>query len=433
MEGPQHQKTETQLLLTSNQSSGRDLGLDIGNRNNLGSEKTGPSSERLSGPLEITTDLGSSFPSYPDPARLSISSLRSNGRGHTDDPAHPPEPDPRFSESSRSDWSAAERGLYLGSPKNCAARSAKGFRLPRLKRHRAPLFPPPVKAPPGAAHSPSASGRQSPSSGPSGAGRSKGSVEQNHPDQGQSSHIPTSSHSAVGSSSQTGLSAPPLLRKNSAASACSMNSLTQGRRRQGGRRRSSTLGSVAGIPGDQQQPSPSLAPFGRTSTSTNGRKSFGDIFSRPHRVKYTSELPARKNGVQSGGPPGTPVSGSKTGSWSHSRDTVSYPEREESDTPATYLSRLGEAAHRGVIASILSKSNEDFYKTALRKFMRSFSFFGDPIDMAIRKLLMEVELPKETQQIDRVLQGFADRYHECNPGIFSTPGMYFSVRATGLR
>ena len=42
--------------------------------------------------------------------------------------------------------------------------------------------------------------------------------------------------------------------------------------------------------------------------------------------------------------------------------------------------------------------------------------------MAIRKLLMEAELPKETQQIDRLLQKFADRYHECNPGIFSSPG-----------
>ena len=54
--------------------------------------------------------------------------------------------------------------------------------------------------------------------------------------------------------------------------------------------------------------------------------------------------------------------------------------------------------------------------------MRKFAFFGDPLDMAIRKLLMEVDLPKETQQIDRVLQGFADRYQECNPGIFSASG-----------
>jgi Sec7 domain len=58
--------------------------------------------------------------------------------------------------------------------------------------------------------------------------------------------------------------------------------------------------------------------------------------------------------------------------------------------------------------------------------MRGFSYFGDSIDMAVRKMLMEVELPKETQQIDRLLQGFADRYCECNPGIFeSTDEAYF--------
>jgi len=48
----------------------------------------------------------------------------------------------------------------------------------------------------------------------------------------------------------------------------------------------------------------------------------------------------------------------------------------------------------------------------MRSYMRRFSFFEDPMDMALRKLLMEAELPKETQQIDRFLQAFANRYHE---------------------
>ena len=72
------------------------------------------------------------------------------------------------------------------------------------------------------------------------------------------------------------------------------------------------------------------------------------------------------------------------------------------------------------MASILCKSPDDFSKTCLRKYMRGFSYFGDSIDMAIRKMLMEVELPKETQQIDRLLSGFADRYYECNPGILTS-------------
>ncbi|KAK3060964.1 hypothetical protein LTS18_007321, partial [Coniosporium uncinatum] len=42
--------------------------------------------------------------------------------------------------------------------------------------------------------------------------------------------------------------------------------------------------------------------------------------------------------------------------------------------------------------------------------------------MSMRKLLMHVDLPKETQHIDRVIQSFADRYDECNPGIFTSPG-----------
>ena len=84
---------------------------------------------------------------------------------------------------------------------------------------------------------------------------------------------------------------------------------------------------------------------------------------------------------------------------------------------------------RSIIAGVMSKTNDQFSLAVLRSYMRKFAFFGDPIDMAIRKLLMEVELPKETQQIDRVLQGFADRYHECNPGIYINPGMYFRHRS----
>lgn len=105
------------------------------------------------------------------------------------------------------------------------------------------------------------------------------------------------------------------------------------------------------------------------------------------------------------------------------RDLSSHPVREEDDTPGAYLTRLGDAVPRKIIATILSQSPDEFYSVALRKYMRGFSFFGDPLDMAIRKLLMEVELPRETQQIDRVLQAFANRYHECNPGIFSSTGM----------
>ena len=122
--------------------------------------------------------------------------------------------------------------------------------------------------------------------------------------------------------------------------------------------------------------------------------------------------------------PGTPLSnGSKAHSFNLTREPTFVPERLEGDTPAKYLIRLEEAVSRGVVATILSQSNDEFFKNVLRSYMRGFKFFGDPLDMSTRKLLMEVELPKETQQIDRVLQAFANRYHECNPGVYASPGM----------
>jgi hypothetical protein len=193
--------------------------------------------------------------------------------------------------------------------------------------------------------------------------------------------------------------------------------------RLGKRGRSSTLGSLGrSAEHDLHDSPPLLTPSGRNSTSTAGRKSFGDIFSLSHRLRQNSEPPPR-NGS---GLPGTPGSnGSKAASFQISRE-LTYPPRGDEDTPATYLAKLEAAVPRGYMSTILCKGFDEFSKTCLRKYMRGFSYFVDPIDMAIRKMLMEVELPKETQQIDRLLQGFADRYCECNPGVFvSADEAYF--------
>lgn len=126
--------------------------------------------------------------------------------------------------------------------------------------------------------------------------------------------------------------------------------------------------------------------------------------------------------------PATPGSNtSKNNSLQINREPIVLPERREDDTPAKYLARIEAVLSRGVIASALSKENDSFTAAVLRSYMRSFSFFEEPMDMAIRKLLMEAELPKETQQIDRCLQAFANRYHECNPGIYSTPDQAYFI------
>lgn len=149
---------------------------------------------------------------------------------------------------------------------------------------------------------------------------------------------------------------------------------------------------------------------GRNSTSTTGRSSFGGLLGLSSRFRHGSDSHSPRNG--------SPSSRSKSNSFAISREALVVPEREEGDTPGKYLERLEAAVTRSMIAGILSKSSDPFAQAVLRSYTRRFPFFGEPIDMSLRKFLLEADLPKETQQVDRVIQAFADRYHECNPGIF---------------
>ncbi|KXX81740.1 Protein transport protein sec73 [Madurella mycetomatis] len=189
------------------------------------------------------------------------------------------------------------------------------------------------------------------------------------------------------------------------------------------RGRSSTMSSL-GRNSPRESVDEHLAPpTSRTSLSI-GRKSFGDLLGLSRLRQNSDMLPNRQGSLT----PATPGSNtSKNNSLQLPRDSINLPERREDDTPAKYLERLLEVVSRSVVAAALSKSTEPFSQAVLRSYMRGFKFFGDPMDMALRKLLMEAELPKETQQIDRFLQAFANRYHECNPGIYSSPDQAYFV------
>ncbi|KAI1420489.1 hypothetical protein F5Y12DRAFT_113522 [Xylaria sp. FL1777] len=184
----------------------------------------------------------------------------------------------------------------------------------------------------------------------------------------------------------------------------------------GNRGRSSTMSSLGESFADPQYLGAS-----RTSSST-GRKSFGDLLGLS-RARQNTDL--SRHGTLTPATPGSVTS--KNNSLQLTREVVALPERREDDTPAKYLARVEDVIPRGSIASALSKEVDPFHAAVLRSYMRSFSFFEEPMDMAIRKLLMEAELPKETQQIDRCLEAFANRYHECNPGIYASPDQAYFI------
>ncbi|KAJ5888674.1 hypothetical protein N7495_008715 [Penicillium taxi] len=328
--------------------------------------------------------------------RLSITLLRNGSRDQLTDSHRSSVIDPRFSESSRSDQSYGEGPTFrTNSPSHALTSNAKRFRLPRLKR--SPMFPLPPKPTTSYAqdHASKFSTERPKTSG-------SGDLDQISP-------LPSPSRSSVGLSSAA---VPPLLRHDSTNSAHSVRSNPSHK----GRGRSSTMGSVAENQ-DLPSPVPHMISSGRTSTSTTGRKSFGDLFGITQRLRQNSEPPFPRTASPGVGGFLTPTP----------KPEPNCPPRGEDDTPASYLTKLEEAIPRGMIASVLCQSDDEFFKVALRKYMRSFAYFGDPIDMSIRKLLMEVELPKETQQIDRFIQSFADRYFECNPGIFATTDQAYFI------
>ncbi|PMD40733.1 hypothetical protein L207DRAFT_488671 [Hyaloscypha variabilis F] len=347
-------------------------------------------------PERPATQAGTSPPAYGDEAN-SMLALPVN----------------RLSESSRSDGSSGDHGVYATTTTttHTVHTTTTFFKLPRRKKP-APLFD--------LSHLPQKNTSRIPGT-ESAAVKALRSADDVALGGGLPSPLPSPSHSVMAQSTSA-IAGPgaQLFRQGSTASS-SKSSPT--RARLGMRGRSSTLSSLRNMPSEDPLPTPTL-PSTRTSTST-GRKSFGDLFGLSHRLRQNSEPPFPRN---SPGPATPGSSTSKNNSMQLTREPVIVlPERHEDDTPAKYLVRLEEAVSRGVVASVLSKGTDPFSQAVLRSYMRGFGFFGDPMDMAIRKLLMEVELPKETQQIDRCLQGFANRYHECNPGIYASPDQAYFI------
>ena len=96
--------------------------------------------------------------------------------------------------------------------------------------------------------------------------------------------------------------------------------------------------------------------------------------------------------------------------------------RNTEESAEEYVRRISSTIPRNEIAGVLAISSDPFYAEAMRLYMTKFDFTHQPLDIALRQLLMHMSLPKETQQIDRVVEAFAVRYEQCEPGLFKDKG-----------
>ncbi|KAK9478067.1 hypothetical protein V1514DRAFT_294777 [Lipomyces japonicus] len=103
------------------------------------------------------------------------------------------------------------------------------------------------------------------------------------------------------------------------------------------------------------------------------------------------------------------------------------PSPEDNESPDEYLKRIEKSFSQSQIPAMLARSGDDFYQSVMRIFCSRFEFTDEPIDMSLRKFLLNAELPKETQQIDRVLDAFSKRYHHCNLDLFESSEQAFFI------
>ncbi|ORZ00132.1 hypothetical protein BCR43DRAFT_484724 [Syncephalastrum racemosum] len=60
-------------------------------------------------------------------------------------------------------------------------------------------------------------------------------------------------------------------------------------------------------------------------------------------------------------------------------------------------------------------TNDPYRASVLEDYMQRFEFHNDRLDRAFRKLCRKLYFKAEAQQMDRIIEAFARRYHACNP------------------
>uniref|UniRef100_A0A8C6SHQ5 Cytohesin 3 n=1 Tax=Neogobius melanostomus TaxID=47308 RepID=A0A8C6SHQ5_9GOBI len=79
----------------------------------------------------------------------------------------------------------------------------------------------------------------------------------------------------------------------------------------------------------------------------------------------------------------------------------------------------GEGLNKTVIGDYLGE-REDFNIKVLQAFVELHEFADLNLVQALRQFLWSFRLPGEAQKIDRMMEAFASRYCQCNPGVFQS-------------
>ncbi|KAJ7324453.1 hypothetical protein JRQ81_017473 [Phrynocephalus forsythii] len=104
-----------------------------------------------------------------------------------------------------------------------------------------------------------------------------------------------------------------------------------------------------------------------------------------------------------------------------STDTLSNGHKADLEAAKRLAKRLYnlDGFKKADVARHLGKNN-DFSKMVAGEYLKFFEFTGMSLDQALRSFLKELALMGETQERERVLAHFSQRYYECNPTAISS-------------
>ena len=92
-------------------------------------------------------------------------------------------------------------------------------------------------------------------------------------------------------------------------------------------------------------------------------------------------------------------------------DLPTPPDPEENESYESYLERL--SVYGKFVGPILSSKDDKYKLECLENYLDNhFSFYRDPLDISLRKVLMLLELPKDPEQIDRLLTRVSRVYYK---------------------
>ncbi|RLW04203.1 hypothetical protein DV515_00006029 [Chloebia gouldiae] len=104
-----------------------------------------------------------------------------------------------------------------------------------------------------------------------------------------------------------------------------------------------------------------------------------------------------------------------------STDTLSNGHKADLEAAKRLAKRLYnlDGFKKADVARHLGKNNE-FSRMVAGEYLKFFVFTGMSLDQALRTFLKELALMGETQERERVLAHFSQRYYECNPNAISS-------------